>query len=100
MSNVELDAGPDQATASTSLDTPEHPAPRLPSPPDTEWAYRCRDSVADALDAIEATLDDKPLKRVARRRALTLRECGRAGVLIECRDCGTPHLVPYRCSAR
>lgn len=90
----------ERGAATTSLDTPEHPAPRLPNPPDPIGAYFYRDAVAEALEELSATLDTSRVARAALKRALVLRECGRAGVLIACGACGTRHLVPYRCSAR
>jgi len=78
----------------TSLDTQGHPAPQLPNPPDPEWAYAYRRAVSDELRRLSA------VQRGWLRRAKALRECGLAGVLIECKPCGTRHIVPYRCGAR
>lgn len=34
------------------------------------------------------------------RRAVALATCGEAGARCDCADCGTPHVLPYRCGAR
>lgn len=82
-----------EVSSSTSLETQEHPAPRLPHEPDDPHAYEHRDAVADAL-----------LKGVNgfkwRTRSRAMKDCGRAGVHLRCNACGAPHIVPYRCGAR
>jgi len=83
-----------QGVSSPSLDTHKHPAPRLGSPPDSEWEYAYRQSVSDELDILWQTSKAWPA------RAKALRDCGLAGVLLACKECGTCHLVPYRCAAR
>jgi hypothetical protein len=57
-------------------------------PEKTEWAAAWRDAVSEHLAASWPT------------RARRMRECGRAAVMIVCRCCDSPHLVPFRCGAR
>lgn len=55
---------------------------------DTPGAFAFREAVAARLDG------------VWQARANALRLCGAAGIRLACDDCGSPHLVPYRCGAR
>jgi hypothetical protein len=99
MANITWVPDPTSSAAATSLDTHEHPAPDLSAPPDPSGMYRYRDSVAAALATVAPLLGDSGKSR-GLRRACALRDCGRAGIAIECCVCGAPHIVPYRCGAR
>ena len=94
-----MDPGTGAATietgAPTLLDTHEQIAPPLPNLPDPPWVYEYRGRVCDALRALSVCSEYGWPKRVT-----AMFNCGRAGILVQCKECGARHIVPYRCGAR
>lgn len=79
---------------STSLESWEHTAPPAPYRPDPAWAYSIRLAVAAELE--HTTVDGVMWEN----RVKAMRNCGLAGLVLICRGCDAPYLVPFRCGAR